>query len=78
MWINKMHDWFGVNWSGWSPNLLLPYPYQEIVDAVAIIIIPFVWMMAAWLGIRTKNLYLRVSKEWQRLDEEAARNSMSG
>jgi hypothetical protein len=57
--------------------MLLPYPYQEIIDGVVIVAAPFIWIGAGWLGIKAKNLYLRVTREWQRLDEEAARNTIS-
>jgi hypothetical protein len=68
-------DWFGVSWSGWFPGMPLPFPYQEIIDGVAVLFAPLVWVAAGYFGFRARALYLRYSIEWQKLDEEAVRNS---
>lgn len=55
--------------------MLLPFPYQEIVDVGAIVSAPFIWLGAGYLGFWARAKYLRVYEEWKRLDEEVARNS---
>jgi hypothetical protein len=51
-----------------------PFPYQEIIDGGVVLFAPIVWVAAGYLGLRARALYLRCSIEWQKLDEEAARN----